>query len=59
MDSFVQKCLAGRFKYWFPKKTYARDLRMNGEYEEYYARCNRLRNSPLYFMRHRLNGSQD
>ena len=58
-DSFVQKCLGGRFKHWFPKKSYARELRVNGEYEEYYARCNRLRNSPLYFMRRRLNGSQE
>ena len=58
-DKFAQKCLgSSRFSGWFPLKGGVRaSTRIAGEkYKETFARCERLRSSPLYFMRRRLNG---
>ena len=55
IDKFTDKCIQGRFADWFPHKSIARQTRSQRPYEEKYARCDRLRNSPLYFMRRRLN----
>jgi hypothetical protein len=55
IDKFTDKCVQGRFTEWFPKKSTTRQTRTNRPYEEKFARCNRLKNSPLYFMRKRLN----
>ena len=55
-DKFAQKCAdSDRFKSWFPLKT-ARSARGGEKYVESYARCDRLLNSPLFYMRRRLNG---
>ena len=40
---------------WFPLKNTARSLRKEKKYEEFYARTDRLYNSPLYKMRRILN----
>jgi hypothetical protein len=55
IDRFVDKCLNGRFAEWFPLRNITRNTRMTRPYEERYARCDRLKNSPLYFIRKRLN----
>ena len=60
-DKFAAKCVASRrFKEWFPLKGGTRtSARKNTEkYLEEYARCNRLRNTPIFFMRRRLNGKE-
>jgi hypothetical protein len=54
-DKFARKCLEGRFEGWFPLRQTTRTTRSTRPYEEKYARCDRLKNSPLYFMRRRLN----
>ena len=58
-DSFASKASKGKFSHWFPVRARARSgTRSSGGvvYEEKFARCDRLRNSPLYYMRRRLNG---
>ena len=55
IDNFTKKCLEGRFEGWFPLRQTTRTTRSTRPYEEKYARCDRLKNSPLYFMRRRLN----
>ena len=58
-DKFARKCLTSpRFCKWFPKKTTRTSARSTEEYEEQFAKCERLRNSPLYYMRRRLNGKE-
>ena len=58
-DKFAQKCLGSdRFSKWFPTKGSIRtSTRSTKEkYVEDFARCNRLRDSPLFYMRRRMNG---
>ena len=61
-DKFAAKCLASdRFSDWFPTKKTRRSARKAGKCEEYVekkARCNRLYNSPLFYLRRRLNGKE-
>ena len=60
-DKFANKCLGiPRFaSKWFPLKTSGRSgIRGNDLYKEEYARCNRLLNSPVFYMRRRLNGKE-
>ena len=56
-DKFAAKAAASpTFSKWFPKKTNRRSERGSPEvYVEFYARCNRLKDSPLFYMRRRLN----
>ena len=60
-DGFVGKCLKNdRFSGWFPLNTNRRSSRTQTQnpkkYKESYARCERLRASPVFFFRRRLNG---
>ena len=57
-DKFAEKCIGSeRFKIWFPEsKPTRRRSRHTLPYQELHARCDRLRNSPLYYMRRRMNG---
>ena len=56
-DKFAKKCLASdRFSEWFPKKTSRRSARGGETYVEEFARCDRLKNTPIFYMRRRLNG---
>ena len=59
-DKFARKCAdSDRFHHWFPLKTQSRATRGRVEqYKEEYARCKRLFDSPLYYMRRRLNGKE-
>ena len=57
-DKFARKAAnSDRFCHWFPKRQGRRSGRLAGdEYEERFARLDRLKNSPLFFMRRRMNG---
>ena len=59
-DKFAQKCLSSRrFSGWFPLKLGGRaSSRKRENYIEEHARCNRLRDTPIYYMRRRLNGKE-
>ena len=62
-DKFAAKCLGSkRFASWFPLQDggVRRSARFtSGEkYQEFFARCDHLKNSPLFYMRRRLNGKQ-
>jgi hypothetical protein len=52
---FAEKCIAGKFAHWFPKKESKRELRQQKIYVEEYARCERLKNSPIFYMRRLMN----
>ena len=55
-DKFANNAVKSpRFQRWFPLRA-GRPTRTFLKYEETYARCDRLKNSPIYFMRRRLNG---
>ena len=58
VDKFAGKCLTNdRFKHWFPLRRQGRAGNRTGErYQEEFARCDRLKNTPLFYMRRRLNG---
>ena len=57
-DNFARKCLSSdRFKHWFPRNENRRG-RQAEEFKEFFAKCDRLKNSPLYYMRRRLNGKE-
>ena len=57
-DKFANKCVTSeRFSKWFKPHVRRRaSSRSQTQYEEKFARCERLRNSPLFYMRRRLNG---
>ena len=56
-DKFARKCLTSdRFKHWFPLADGRQTGRNSDTYKEFFARTDRLKNSPLYYMRRRLNG---
>ena len=54
-DNLAAKCIRGRFSYWFPPNDRPRRTRHHQPYMETFARTERLRNSPIYTMRRRLN----
>ena len=55
-DKFARKCLSNpRFCKWFPKNQ-GRATRNTEEFLESFAKCDRLKNSPVFYMRRRLNG---
>ena len=57
-DKFEEKAAGStRFSGWFPRKQPTRSTsRVKDQYLETFARCDRLRNSPVHYMRRRLNG---
>ena len=59
-DKFAAKCcVSSRFSKWFPLRTVTRRGNRGGEkYLEEYARCDRLKNTPIFYMRRRLNGKE-
>ena len=55
-DAFALKCVRSeRFSDWFPEVRARRSGRSGEVYVEHYARCKRLYDSPIYYMRRRLN----
>ena len=58
-DKFARKAAASsRFCHWFPKNIVRRNTRNPETYKEFFAKCDRLKNSPLFYMRRRLNGKE-
>ena len=59
-DKFANKCLSNRkFEHWFPLRRTGRAGNRGGEkYAEEFARCDRLKNTPIFYMRRRLNGKE-
>ena len=60
-DKFAAKTAKNsRFAHWFPAKVATRTTRSASapQYQETFARCERLRNSPLFYFRRRLNGKE-
>ena len=56
-DKFAEKCIKNpRFAGWFPRKVAGRATRNQDQYLEEFARCDRLKNTPVYYMRRQLNG---
>ena len=56
-DKFAEKAAkSSRFSHWFPLRNVGRQTRSTIKYQESFARCERLRNSPLFYFRRRLNG---
>ena len=61
VDDFAARCVdSARFGHWFPRKLGVRSSSRAAagieKYKESFARCDRLKNSSLYYMRRRLNG---
>ena len=56
----AKAAVSERFSHWFPVKRHPQSTRASAAptYKETFARCDRLRNSPLHFMRRRLNGKE-
>ena len=52
---FATKCAEGSFSHWFPLNERGGRTRKALKYREDYARCDRLKNSPIYYMRRALN----
>jgi hypothetical protein len=52
--NFARKSLEGNYSHWFPLNETGRS-RSSLKYREDYARCDRLKNSPIYYMRRLLN----
>ena len=58
-DKFAQKCLTSpRFCHWFPLRQGRISSRSGEKYQECKAKTDRLNNSPIYYMRRRLNGKE-
>ena len=58
-DKFARKAAADpKFCHWFPRRIATRTTRNKEIYEEKHAKCDRLMNSPIYYMRRRLNGKE-
>lgn len=56
-DKFARKCVTSeRFQSWFLPSRATRRTRHAMQYREDFARCERLRNIPLYYMCRRMNG---
>ena len=49
---------SARFAHWFPRRRGTRTVRGGEKYQEEHARCNRLRDIPIFYMRRRLNGKE-
>lgn len=58
-DAFVNRCLQGRFRDWFPMALVTRATRSGVRYREDFAQCTRLQKSLLFFMRRRCLESLD
>jgi hypothetical protein len=54
---FAKKSMEGRYKHWFPLNEAGR-TRHALRYKEEYARCERLRKTPIFHMRRALNNEE-
>ena len=55
-DKFAAKCVQNPIlTSWFPTNIKRRNIKNAQEYREEFARCERLKNSPRFYMRRRMN----
>jgi hypothetical protein len=54
---FAEKTAAGLYSHWFPHNEVDGRTRRSLKYKECYARCDRLKNTPIFYMRRILNGA--
>jgi hypothetical protein len=59
VEKFAKKCLTNKFAKWFPENDSGRETRKKKKYKEFFARCDRLRKTPIYYMRRRLNSLEN
>ena len=57
-EAFARKAAVGKLRHWFPRREAPRSTRQTTSYHESFARCQRLRNSPIHYMRRLLNGRE-
>ena len=55
LEKFAIKATRGRFCHWFPLNDQGRNTRHTKKYKETFARTERLKNSPIFTMRRKLN----
>jgi hypothetical protein len=56
---FAAKTAIGQYSHWFPRNEIIGRTRNPLRYKECYARCDRLKNSPIYHMRRVLNEEEN
>jgi hypothetical protein len=56
---FARKCLTSQYSHWFPLNEATRQTRHKKMFREDFARCERLKNSPIYRMRRLLNEEEE
>jgi hypothetical protein len=56
---FAKKCTESQYHHWFPLNERGGRTRSSLKYREDYARCDRLRNSPIFYMRRILNRNEE
>jgi hypothetical protein len=59
IEKFAKKCLSGQYSHWFPPNRGLCRTRRPKKYHEEYARCERLKNTPIYHKRRLLNSLED
>ena len=59
LEKFAKKSLEGNYSHWFPLADKKKATRHGRRYKEEYARCDRLKNSPIFHMRRVLNKLYD
>jgi hypothetical protein len=52
---FANKCLGSQYSHWFPPNEAERRTRKTKIYKEEYARCERMKKTPVFTMRRALN----
>jgi hypothetical protein len=55
VEKFAKKSYEGRFAHWFPENPATRRTRGSKKFQESYARCDRLKNTPIFHMRRIMN----
>jgi hypothetical protein len=56
---FARKSLEGNYSHWFPLNEAGGRTRASLKFREDYARCERLKNSPIFYMRRLLNAQNE
>ena len=55
IETFALKSLNGQYSHWFPPYVGRGGTRAPKKYKETYARCERMKNTPIFHMRRVLN----
>jgi hypothetical protein len=59
IEKFARKCLDGEYGHWFPRNPANRQNRRTKKYKEEFARCERMKCTPIFHMRRVLNELED